>query len=147
MLLLYLLLLVIQDALVLLHGLVLLPVLLLNELLKLHDFLLAREQSAVSPLSILCLGLVELPVFRLSIRAHKVVRQLCRLPFDVLDGVGMFEGIGRDLFATLLADVALQLLDARLLALDARFRLQRDPVICVELFLELDDGLVSLIEA
>lgn len=59
----------------------------------------------------------------------------------------MLEGVWRHVAATLVPDVALQLLDARLLALDARLCLKGDAVVGVQLLLQLNDGLIALIQA
>ena len=59
----------------------------------------------------------------------------------------MFEGVLGDVAPALLPDEGFQLLDARLLALYARLCLQRDPVVGVQLFLQLDDCLVSFVQS
>jgi len=59
----------------------------------------------------------------------------------------VFKGIFRDVTATLLSNKSLQLLDAGLLTLDAALSLQRDPVVGVKLLLQLDNGLVSLVQS
>ena len=68
---------------------------------------------------------------QLAIRRSEAHQPCWLATFDRLNGVWVFEWVGWDMATTLLSYVALELLDASLLALNARFSLQGDSIVSV----------------
>ena len=122
----------------------LLQVSLLKQLSQLLDFLLAGEESRFLA-SHRIMRLIQLAIVRGCRSNVTRVHQAQRLPFDVLDRIWMLKGVLGGVPPALFANEGLELLDPRLLALDAGFSLKRDPIVSIELFLQLNDCLVALV--
>lgn len=128
------------------------PTLFIKQLLKLLDLVLGAEKTpAVDGVRLHLVFLVWLVELLIHLRSFHVRRREAHqphwLPFDRLDGVWVFKGVGWDVAATLFSNVTFQLLNPRLLALHARFSLQSDPVVSVQLLLQLNDRFVSFIQS
>ena len=85
-------------------------------------------------------------IFRLTVWTRKV-HQSCRLPFDYLNRVRMLIWVRWYLPTTLLPDIALQLLDPQLFALNTRLSLKQNLVVSIQLLLQLNDILISFVKS